>query len=310
MPLLAAFLLAQAALKPYSLSGFTVSLPAAPKSLNIPGAPKEVKAWQVVTPGGTALTVTYVQAPAEGRSMDRRLADFAVGIAIGAKGTMTGQKDLLVRGWPGLETTMTTPQGLTWGRAYAFPSSIFGVIGSGSKASESFVRAVLDSIVLDPKIGDGPVQTAGPTWTRQPIGASYSVEFPVKADERLEADTPTSKRTRWNAIYGNRFFSVSVTTLGDEVTPVEDAALLSTAKEANSAAVETLKGKIVTRREVTLLGKGGELVEATTPDGANAVFFQSIVSPKGVVIFTVVVPKFLRTSPEVTRFLSSLAAAE
>lgn len=308
--MLAALVVTQLALKAYTLAGFQVSLPVAPKPLAFQGMPKFVKSWQAITAGGTAFIITFAKDSTDRQTLDRRLANFSEGVIGGMHGKLVGQKDLLSKGWPGLDFAIDAPRGLSWGKAYAFTGSMVAVVGGGTKASKPLVDAVLDSIVIDPKIGEGPSKVAGPIWTRQSLGPSYSVEFPTEAERNDAGDRPEAKRTSWNAVYGNRAYNTFIVSLADDIPALEESMLLSTARDTNSATLQSVKGKLVARHDITLLGKPGERVEAVSPDGEKALFFQAVVFPRGAVIMTAIVPKCLRTSPEVTRFLSSLAYTE
>ena len=166
------------------------------------------------------------------------------------------------------------------------------------------------SVEIDPKRGQGPHKEAGPVWERVATGPAYTVDYPAKPEKHDLGQPTGASLVGWLATYGNRYYATYVTTLPKGVPMPEGDALAETLKITNTQNATAAHGTIVGRKAGLLMGRPFETLEATNPDGAVTMIFQTTAVADGVVMLAAVVPTCWKDSPEVARFLASVKPSD
>ncbi len=137
----------------------------------------------------------------------------AAGLISGARGTLVGQRDILLQGWPGLATTVRMDDGLTLvARTFRTKDCVvqLGVTFFTARGRPAKIDRFLNSLKLP---GEGDLKEPGATLTRYPLGESgLSALFP--GPPQL-TETPMGKGAKtatlfaYSADYALRTFSVA-----------------------------------------------------------------------------------------------------
>lgn len=312
MPLLCLLFLAQA-WRRVDLEGILVALPAAPRRVYPPGAPPSVRNW-VTTSGNDGVGIS-LQPFDSAKPADISLSDDLDGFMSGYGGRIVAQADVALNGWPGIDATLRSPRlGDVRFVAYRTEKGLVTVTAGGtSPGSAAFGKRVVESIRLSDPFGQGPRKTAGPDWTRTLLKPSpFAAEFPRKPQGGRAMASPASpfQPRTWMARYGNRrYIATLVTPLEKPPAPSSAESRWKSIRNVNDGALKSARAKLVARNESTFLGERSERIEGGTTDGATAVLSEATVKDEQTIVALAIVPRALRSSPEVARFFRSFKKA-
>lgn len=314
MPFLSVLLLAQADWKRVDLEGISLVLPAAPKRVYPQGAPPSVRNWEM-TFGNDGVGIS-LQPFDEAKPADVNLADDLGGFMSGYGGRIVAQADVVLNGWPGLDATLSIPKlGDIRFVAYRTEKGLVTVTAGGTNSgSAAFGKRVVESIRLADSFGKGPQKVAGPDWTRILLKPSpFSGEFPRTPQGGAAMGSPTSpfQPRVWVAQYGNRrYVATLVIPFKKPEAPTSPESRWKSIQNINDGTLKGAKAKLVARKDSTFLGERSERIEGESSDGASAILSETTVKDEQTIIALAIVPKALKSSPEVARFFRSFKAAE
>lgn len=189
-----------------------IPLNKSPKAFKDPGM-TTVELWAGLD-GVTSylVTVGHLRDP-EKTKTPQLFSASAAGLISGGKGTLIGQRDLLLQGWPGLATTVRGDDGLSLaGRTFRTKDCFvqIGVTFLTAAGRPPAADRFLNSLKLP---GEGDLKEPGPVLSRYPLGESgLSAIFPSPPELK---ETPMGKGAKtatlfaYSADYALRTFSVA-----------------------------------------------------------------------------------------------------
>ena len=202
--------------------GYSIEAPKKLEALVLTGDAAKAGNIYVGADGNTTFVavVTPIPATVPQVSPDVALADFYAAYLNDVGGVPTSQRDLLYRGWLGLEANAKLRNGASGRyRAFATGSKVVEVSCAWQGAA---VPAAVDRFMLSLAIpvnrGNGPVKKAGPEfvpfrWSGSDVTLSFPV-VPKAAEEKIA--TSGMKRTTLTARYGSRFYVAMYTDLPND----------------------------------------------------------------------------------------------
>lgn len=314
VPLLAVTVLAQTAWKPYTLpGGMQVELPSPPKV-----AEEQTKAlenggriWYSMHQGTNAVVVAWIPLPKNDKTpADEVLANMVAGNLAGADAQLTGQKDIVRQGWPGLEAELKLESGFALSQVFVTPEAMFqvGVFGPTMKAIEPPARKAFASIRL-PK-PEGTMTKPGPRFESVSLGTSgVTLEMPGKPKEEK---MPLGKAgelgvNRFTVNYGNRSYIAAYVDVPDEqlnsLTPDNTERLL---QEMNADVVRSLKGQDAKSSKGEISGASTLRTTFVIGGGQGRGRVETLLHGTRLLTFMTLVPTPLADAVEVRRFFSSV----
>jgi hypothetical protein len=150
----------------FTLGGFTVSLPAEPKPIDVANMPAGTHYWAVAQ--GTTSYVFGVSKIKEDElkaPVDKLLADCIAGLINSTNGTITGERDLTFEGWAGVEILYKKDGGAIGRfRAFVVGSNLvtLGTNRTSDPSEPAGILRYLGSVKLPNDISKGPLKVAGP----------------------------------------------------------------------------------------------------------------------------------------------------
>ena len=304
-----ALALAQADWKRVDLDGILLSLPAPAKRVFPQGAPPTVRNW-VLTSGNDGVGIS-LQPFNPAKPSDINLADDLASFTSGYKGRIVAQSDAVLDGWTGLDANLKFPElGNIRFVAYQTDRGLLTVTAGGTgPGSVAFGKRVVESLRLADSFGKGLRKSPGPDWTQTLLTPSpFAAEFPgtpAGGKAMASPSSPFQPRT-WLAQYGNRrFFATLVSPLQKSQTPPTMESRWKSIRNIGDGSLKSAKAKLVSREESIFLGERSERMEGETTDGENAILSEITMKDQETIIALAIVPKALRSSPEVVRFFRS-----
>ncbi|HVT11593.1 MAG TPA: hypothetical protein VHE55_04955 [Fimbriimonadaceae bacterium] len=192
--------------------GYSIQAPGPVKSMDkLTEMPPGTRGWMVLADAiytvALDATVDLKEAPAD------QILAANVNEAVGKTGTLTGEKDLILNGWPGIEAEFVSDDAFHGRvRAYVVGSTVFmaGVQWEKDEPAANVTR-FLGSMMTPDKAGRGPLKHAGPDFAEYKLeGTALTVRLPGKPEKsEYQIGTPDhpNKGIRFEADYGNRIFS-------------------------------------------------------------------------------------------------------
>lgn len=210
-------------LKTYKLPiGVSVDLPSKPEETT-DGDEKEMRTFECETENAVYF-VFSTKIPEEeykAQPPDQQLGYYALGFAGEASGKLLRYKDVLLKGWPGLELMVELPdKTVMWSRLFLVDKSLVQILISyaSKEGPPPFSIQTLDSLKLL-KSKKGPVEGCVLEFKKlEIVGAPIQLEFPGKAkDEPLETGKDESMTMhRYRHERDLRTFIFAYGTLPDE----------------------------------------------------------------------------------------------
>jgi hypothetical protein len=317
MPIIAplvAIVALQGAWKPYTLRpGIRVNLPAKPvEQPRDPEAPT-FSNWVSSHQGWNTLLVTHGTFPEDGTRLDQILQGLLLGLQEGGKGKIVMQKDLMLNGWPGVETRheMEDETYLIC-RSYAMPGqcATFTIGGPFDEKLNAPAAKFFASIKLPPKVGQGPLKVAGPEFKPYTVGdTGVSIEFP-NPPTLQNHDVPgihKRKMSQYISTYVNRIFSIGHTDLEeDEVASMSPDEIAETLRQTHEQFARGLGVKSVKPVASKFAGRESFRSTYAVPKIFAQARVETVMIGRRAFFAMSLTPPVLAKSPEVEKFFASI----
>jgi len=234
-----------------------------PQKVDDPGMSK-VEYWQCVSENCVLLlSVSTLKNPAKSETSALFSASTA-GFSAGKDVAITGMKDLLVQGWPGIAVTVRQPDGII-GVTRTFRSKEFLIQGCGFYAMDikrpPEVDKFLDSFRFPT---DGEAKAAGPAMTRFPLGTSGLTALFPREPENHESQVGKGASQGpmyvYSSDYGMRSFQVAYRDVPFPKPPTHeemDVARVAIAEDI----IASFRGKKVSQKDDKIGTDQGLLVD-------------------------------------------------
>ena len=249
----------------YALGGFSVALPSQPDLQTGPNIPAGYRAWSATD--GTSpyvFSLTEVKAEDAKAAPDALLAQCVAGILSSGKGLITGERDILFDGWPGVEIRYRQAANLE-GRLQAFvvKNHIVNLVVThplGSAEPDSATR-FFSSVKLPSDVEKGALTQPGPELAKFDLdGSGFSAKVPkgVRSGPIKIGDGPTAvEMHRFATAYLNRVYMGVVIDPPANASKDLDNDTTGKPAQAVNASIASLFGQTVTKTDSkdTSLGK-------------------------------------------------------
>jgi hypothetical protein len=167
----------------YALGGFSIALPSTPLIQSGQGAAAGYQSWSAIEGEDPyVFSLTKVSGDAMKSPPDALLAQCVAGIIAGGKGQITGERDILLGGWPGVELQYRQENGAQGQlRAYVVKDEIVNLVVTHPLGSTEppGVSKYFGSLKLPNDIEKGPLSQPGPTLEKFDLESSgFSAKVP------------------------------------------------------------------------------------------------------------------------------------
>lgn len=232
-----------------------------------------------------------------------------------AKGKLTGQRDLLMDGWPGAEYRVTNKQGFTGiGRTYVANDHVVTVYVTSSETRnvEEPAKKIFASLRLPKSAGKGPLTTAGPEFKPMAIGKTgVTVDLPTVPQEEKMPDEDGTGRVSYRYVsrYVTRSYLVGYIDLTgevlDESAQDEIDSLLASMHQSLADGMEK-KVKGVVPRPAKVAGRDGYRSKFSIDEGRAQVRVETVQIGPRIFFFMAVTLSPMAKSAEVEGFFGSV----